>query len=209
VKIKKIIRLIILLLCVCIVTGIGLFLYNAYHGYSINSGFTSISLNYNPDDSTSSYRWNGADITIHGGFVKGIQKSSTGDSLVIRALSPLPAVEIKNSNTSIQNISINIENINPEFYASSIDKSLAPSRIAVNTLEFSLSVDAEGTKRINPSQPNDTEDDNYVILGDSRDGYETFDKIIAQVNALNPVFVIDNGDLVYSGNPTSTAYLIR
>jgi len=201
VKIKKIIKLIILLLCVCIITGTGLFLYNAYHGYSINSGFASIPLNYNPDDSTSNYNWNGVDITVYGGFVKGIQHSSAGDSLVVRALSPLPAVEIKNSNTSIQNIAIDIENINPEFYASSIDKSLAPSRIAVNTLEFSLSVDAGGTKRINPSQPNDTEDDNYVILGDSRDGYETFDKIISQVNALKPVFVIDNGDLVYSGKP--------
>jgi Icc protein len=201
VKIKKIIKLIILLLCVCIITGTGLFLYNAYHGYSINSGFTSIPLNYNPDDSTSNYNWNGADITVRGGFVKGIQSSSAGDSLVIRALSPLPDVEIKASNSSAANLLLHIENINPEFYASSIDKSLAPSRIAVNTLEFSLRVDAGGTKRINPSQPNDTEDDNYVILGDSRDGYETFDKIISQVNALKPVFVIDNGDLVYSGKP--------
>lgn len=200
-KIKKIIKLIILILCVCIVTGTSLFIYNAYHGYSINSGFTSLPLNYNPNNSTSGYSWNGTNITVHGGFVKGIQKSSSGDSLVVRALSPLVALEIKNSTTSMQNISIDIENINPEFYASSIDKSLAPSMIAVNTLEFFLNVNAGETKRINPSQPNETEDDNYVILGDSRDGYETFDKIISQVNALKPVFVIDNGDLVYSGKP--------
>ncbi|MDD4716143.1 MAG: metallophosphoesterase [Oscillospiraceae bacterium] len=200
-KIKKIIRLIIFLLCLCIVTGTGIFLYNAYHGYNINSGFTSLPLNYNPDDSSSSYSWNGADITVYGGFVKGIQKSNKGDSLVVRALSPLPSIAIENSNTSVQSITIDIENINPEFYASSIDKSLAPSRMAVNTLEFTLSVNVGETKQINPSQPNDTEDDNYVILGDSRDGYETFDKIISQVNALNPAFVIDNGDLVYSGKP--------
>jgi hypothetical protein len=200
-KVKRIIKLIVFLLCLSLATGVGLFLYNTYHGYSINNGFTSLPLNYNPDDSTSGYSWNETDITVHGGFVKGIQKSSSGDSLIVRALSPLPAVEIKNSNTSMQNISIDIENINPEFYTSSIDKSFAPSRIAVNTLEFSLNVDAGETKQINPTQPNDTEDDDYVILGDSRDGYETFDKIIAQVNALNPVFVIDNGDLVYSGKP--------
>lgn len=201
-KTKRIIKLIIFLLCLCIATGIGLFLYNAYYGYNINSGFTSLPLNYNPDDSTSSYSWNGTDITVHGGFVKGVQKSSSpGDSLVIRALSPLPVVEIKNSSPSVQNLSIHIENINPGFYASSIDPAFNPSRITVNTLEFSLSVDAGAIKQINPSQPNDTEDDNYVILGDSRDGYETFDKIVAQVNALNPVFVIDNGDLVYSGKP--------
>jgi hypothetical protein len=201
-KTKRIIKLIIFLLCLCIATGIGLFLYNAYYGYNINSGFTSLPLNYNPDDSTSSYSWNGTDITVHGGFVKGVQKSSSpGDSLVIRALSPLPVVEIKNSSPSVQNLSIHIENINPGFYASSIDPAINPSRITVNTLEFSLSVDAGAIKQINPSQPNDTEDDNYVILGDSRDGYETFDKIVAQVNALNPVFVIDNGDLVYSGKP--------
>ena len=200
-KIKKIIKLMIILLCVCLVAGTGLFLYNAYHSYDINSGFTPLSLNYNPDDSTSGYRWNGAEITVRGGFVKGIQQSNSGDRLVVRALSPLPVIEIKNTNTSAAHISIDLENINPEFYASSIDKSFAPSRITVNTLEFALNVDAGEITQIIPSQPSDTEDDNYVILGDSRDGYETFDKIIAQVNALNPAFVIDNGDLVYSGKP--------
>lgn len=198
---KNAARLIVLLLCICVATGIGLFMYNAFHEYNINSGFTPLPLQYNPDDSISGYSWNGANITVRGGFVKGIQKNSTGDSLVVRALSPLPAVEVNNSNTSVQSISINIENINPELYSNSIDKSLAPSRIAVNTLEFELSVSAGDTKHINPSQPNDTENDNYVILGDSRDGYETFDKIIAQVNALKPAFVIDNGDLVYRGKP--------
>ncbi len=200
-KIKKIIKPIIFLLCICIVAGTGMFLYNAYHGYNINIGFTSLPLNFNPDDSSSSYKWNGADVIVHGGFIKGIQSGSSGDSLVIRALSPLPAVEIKAPGSSARNMSITLENINPEFYASSVDKSLAPSRIAVNALEFTLSVDAGETKRINPSRPNNTEDDNYVILGDSRDGYETFDKIIAQVNALKPAFVINNGDLVYSGKP--------
>jgi len=41
----------------------------------------------------------------------------------------------------------------------------------------------------------------YIILGDNRNGYDTFQEIIQQVNGENPVFVIDNGDLVFSGKP--------
>jgi len=139
-KAKRIIKLFILLLCLCLAAGTGLFLYSAHHGYKINSGFTAVPLNYSPDDSSSSHSWNGADITVYGGFVKGIQKSSNGDSLVIRALSPLPSVEIRNSGPSAQSFLIHIENISPEFYASSIDPAFNPSRITVNTLEFSLNV---------------------------------------------------------------------
>lgn len=201
IHIKRTIKFTILILLICIVAGTGLFIYNAKHSYNINGGFTSIPLDFNPDDSTSSYTWNGIDIIVHDGFIKGIQKSSAGESLVIRALSPLPDIEVENSSTTTKDLIINIENINPELYASSIDSALGPARITVNTLEFSLNINAGETIQINPTQPSNTEDDNYVILGDSRDGYETFDEIIAQVNALNPAFVIDNGDLVYSGKP--------
>lgn len=200
-KMKKIIKLVILLLCICIVSGVGIFLYNAYHGYNINGGFVSIPLNYNADNSSSFYSWNGTDITVYGGFVKGIQNGDEGESLVVRALSPLPEVVIKSSNSVASNIVIALENINPEAYASRIDKSLNPARITVNTLEFKLNMGVGETIKLNPSQPADTEDDNYVILGDSRDGYENFDKIITQLDALNPAFVIDNGDLVFSGKP--------
>lgn len=199
--IKRAIKLTIFFLLICLILGTGLFIYDAKHSYDINEGFTSLPLNFNPDDSTSSYNWNGIDIIVHDGFIKGIQESSAGEILVIRALSPLPDIEVINSDTSLQNISIDIENINPELYDSSTDPDLNPSKITVNTLEFSLSINAGETIWINPSQPGETEDDNYVILGDSRDGYETFAEIIAQVNELNPAFVIDNGDLVYSGKP--------
>jgi hypothetical protein len=175
-------------------------LYNAYHSYTGIGGFTPIPLDYNPDDSTSHYSWKGAGITAYGGFVKGVQKESGGDILVIRALSPLPAVEVKAASSGAT-VTVRIENINPEFYAASIDEGLNPSRISVNTLEFAVDVAAEETQWIKPSQPTDTQSDQYVILGDSRDGYETFDEIIAQVNAIKPAFVIDNGDLVYSGKP--------
>ena len=200
-KLKRVLKVITLALVLCLAAGVGLFLYNSHHVYNINAGFTSVPLNYNPDNSSSSYTWNGVEVTVHGGFIKGIQKDKNGSQLVIRALSPLPAVALKATNASVPNILISIENINPDFYSSSIDKNLKPARITLNTLEFSMNLSAGEIKRINPAQPSNTADDNYAILGDSRDGYETFGKIIEQVNALKPVFVIDNGDLVFSGKP--------
>lgn len=201
-KLGKVLKIMILLICLSLATGTVLFLYNTNHGYNINNDFTVLPLNYNPDDSSSSYSWNGANITVYGGFVKGIQKGGKeGDSLVIRALSPLPIVDLKASNVSVQGLSISIENINPEFYANSIEKNLNPVKNTVNTLKFSVRLNPEENKRIEPVQPNDTENSNFVILGDSRDGYETFGQIIEQVDALNPIFVIDNGDLVFSGKP--------
>ena len=201
-RIKKIIKLTTILLCLCILAGTGLFMYNANNSYGINSEFMALPLNFNPDDSSSSYKWHETNVTVNGGFIKGIQSGKDGDSLVIRALSPLPSIEISTPQyLSVQNVSITLENINPDYYAASIDSGLNPSRIAVNTLEFHLNSVQGETIQIVPTQPNKTEDDNYVILGDSRDGYETFDEIIAQVNEIDPVFAIDNGDLVFSGKP--------
>ncbi|QAT50437.1 metallophosphoesterase [Caproiciproducens sp. NJN-50] len=199
-KLKRALKIITFALVLCLAAAAGLFLYNSYHVYNINSGFTPVPLSYNPDDSSSSYIWNDVNVTVHGGFVKGIQKDDGGDRLVIRALSPLPTVTVK-TNAPVRNLRISIENISPSFYSSSIDKDLKPARITVNTLEFSMDLSAGETKRIIPAQPSETADGSYVILGDSRDGYETFGKIIDQVNALKPAFVIDNGDLVYSGKP--------
>lgn len=200
-KLRRTLKIITLALVLCLCAGVVLFLYNAHHVYNINTGFTSVPLNYNPDDSSSTYNWNGVDVTVSGGFIKGIQQGNDGNQLVIRALSPLPVVTVKSTSAAARNVLISIENINPSFYSSSIDKNFKPTRTSVNTLEFSMDLSAEETKQINPSQPSNVADDNYVILGDSRDGYETFEKIIEQVNAIKPVFVIDNGDLVYSGKP--------
>lgn len=130
---------------------------------------------FNPDDSPSSYNWSGVDITVYNGFVKGIQKGEKGsDSLVIRALSPLPTVDIKAANMPVKNISVSIENINPELYAKSVEKGLNPARTTVNTLKFAVDLNAGEEKKIEPTQPNNTENSNYVVLGDSRDRYETF-----------------------------------
>ncbi|MGY0372273.1 metallophosphoesterase family protein [Clostridium sp. JNZ J1-5] len=60
------------------------------------------------------------------------------------------------------------------------------------------------TVKIQPVQPtaaDNSRKNKYIILGDNRDGYDTFGEIIQQVNGQNPIFVIDNGDLVFSGKP--------
>ena len=73
-KLKRVLKIVTFALVICLAAGTGLFLYNSYHVYNINAGFTSLSLNYNPEDSSSTYTWNGVDVTVYGGFVKGIQK---------------------------------------------------------------------------------------------------------------------------------------
>lgn len=146
-----------------------------------------------------------AQVTIYGGFIKGLQKQRNGaESLVVRALSPLPTIDIKGNTDA--DISIMIENINPDFYAKSISSvyNQPLTKKSVNTLELSVPVSAEKTIKIEPIQPADaykTGEYKYIILGDNRDGYDTFKQIIEQVNGVNPIFVIGNGDFVFSGKP--------
>lgn len=199
-NIKRLLKITTLALCLCLIVGVGSFIYNANHQYKINAGFTSLPLKFNADESSSSYTWQNVDITVHGGFIKGIQlNDDKSESIVIRALSPLPTVKLK-GNTSTA-LLISIENINPDFYAESISGVFNPTRTAVNTLRFSIDINAGEEKNIEPRQSDFDDNNTYIILGDNRDGYDTFAQIIEQVNALNPVFVIDNGDLVYSGKP--------
>lgn len=41
----------------------------------------------------------------------------------------------------------------------------------------------------------------FINLGDNRTGCQTFSNIIGQINSINPIFVADNGDLVFGGEP--------
>ena len=54
-KIKRIINITIVIVCLCLVAGTGAFIYNSIHSYKINNDFTSIPLHFNPDDSSSIY----------------------------------------------------------------------------------------------------------------------------------------------------------
>lgn len=204
-KIKKLSKFAIIILCLCLITGVSAFIYNAEHDYKINHGFMSVPLQFNPEDSSSVYQIENAQIAVYGGFVKGLQKNMDGtESLVIRALSPLPTITIKSGGAN--SVSLILENINPEFYAKSAAASnLTMTKVTVNTLRVdNINVNAGETIKIEPVQPMEAISmglEKYVILGDNRDGYDTFAEIIQQVNGLNPVFVIDNGDLVFSGKP--------
>ncbi|GLC32635.1 hypothetical protein bsdE14_40450 [Clostridium omnivorum] len=73
-KLKKITNLIIIILSFCFIIGIGAFIYNSVITYKINKDFKSIPLQFNADDSSSTYHTQNSQITIYGGFVKGIQK---------------------------------------------------------------------------------------------------------------------------------------
>lgn len=201
-KIKKVVNIIIIMLIFCLIAGIGTFIYNAVNGYKITNGFHSIPLNFNPEDSSSTYQMENSKITVYGGFVKGIQKDKDGvQTLVVRALSPIPSLKV--TGISKGTLSLSLENVNADLYVKSIERSnLVITKTTVNTLHFNLTIEGDKTINIQPVLPKGSEDKyKYVILGDNRDGYETFQQIIQQVNGLNPVFVIDNGDLVFSGKP--------
>ncbi len=201
-KLKKIINLIIIIICVCFIAGGGAFIYNSVNRYKISKNFVSIPLQFNPDDSSSTYVTKNTQITVFGSFVKGIQKGKDGaESIVIRALSPLPAITVNGADAVT--ISLLVENVNPDFYAKSIANSnISMTKVKTNTLQLNVTIGAEKMVKIKPIEPSaEGSSQKYVILGDNRDGYDTFGQIIQQVNGQNPVFVIDNGDLVFSEKP--------
>ncbi len=202
-KIKKIINITIVIICICLLTGVIAFIFNAENSYNISKNFVSIPLQFNPDDSSSSYQTQNAKITVYGGFVKGILKDKQeAESIVIRALSPLPAITVNGNHAN--SVNMLIENINPDFYVKSIpDIKLSMTKISVNTLQLNIDFNENETIRIQPiiSDKSDAGEYSYIILGDNRDGYDVFNQIIQQINGIKPIFVIDNGDLVFSGKP--------
>jgi len=200
-KIKILTRYTTLIAIVIFISATGVFLFNSYNSYNIASNFTAIPLMYDPYESISEFNWNGSYIKVRGGFIKGIQRNNSNESLVIRALSPLPEIEIENLGNNDQSLSIYLENIDPEFYAMSLREPVESSRNAVNSLELKISIETGNKVYVQPSDIKAIKKDSYVILGDNRDGYDTFQTIITQVNSLKPAFVIDNGDLVFSGKP--------
>jgi len=94
-----------------------------------------------------------------------------------------------------------LENINPDFYAAKIDTEFNPIRTAANTLRFEVCLDSRENISITPEQPDEEEGGRYVVLSDNSDGYDIFTQIFDHINAIDPIFVIDNGDLVFNGTP--------
>lgn len=202
--VKRIFRFSTLLLSICLAVGMGLFLYGASSFYTINSHFQAIPLQFDPDQSTSTFQFSNTQVVVHDGFVKGWQKlKDKSDALVIRALGPLPTVEITNADALA--LTLIIENINPEFYARSLNgNGPTVSKTSANALSTNISAAAGQGFQISPDAQARylaQSDPSYIIMGDNRDGYATFEQIIARINSESPIFVVDNGDLVFSGKP--------
>lgn len=202
---KKLFNYLLSSALVFLTIGIVIFIYSAVNEYNINSGFKSVPLSYNHADSTSKLKYKNLDIEVSGGFIKGIQKDNEGnENILIRALSPIPAFKVRGENAG--SAFVMLENISPEFYMENLaSKGVAKviEKTAPSTLRFLFDLKANETSEIRQKEITKETSDKYkfVILGDNRDGYDTFEEIIDQVNAIRPVFVINNGDLVFSGKP--------
>jgi hypothetical protein len=186
---------------VLLVTGLLVtsgFILHSYQNFKMQQGFTSVPLSFDPYTSTSSYEWNGGTVSIQGGFVKGkIAESGNQESLLLRSLSTTPTITIKSQ--SDNSYRLRLENISP----SKIETGDGIENLQVidaHTIFFTVDVKANQSKTIHFSLKS-VDNPEVVILGDNRNGYGTFSTIIDQVNGINPAFVIDNGDLVYGGEP--------
>lgn len=191
-----------LLLLAAAVLIAGSVLIGGLRQFNIEENFTPIPLAFDPADSTSTYQWNGSEVQIQGGFVKGkIIGKDKVENLVLRSLTPSPIVKVRGNPDSDQALRIQLENINPvnstvNGAKISQDKVVDPHTIR---LDLNLARGEEQTVAIAPDLNKDYPE--FIILGDNRDGYQTFATIIEQINAINPIFVIDNGDLVFGGEP--------
>ena len=188
-KIPILILILVLFTTVC-------FSFFSYNNYKIHQGFTSIPLSFDPYTGISSYTWNGAQVSIQGGFIKGTMKEmGTPENLLLRALSPTPKITVKGG-TIPQTYFIRLENVNPiELTTSEGNENL--KILDSHTVLFTIKAETNEEKSVTLLLKNPHSE--FVILGDNRNGYQTFSDIIDQINAVHPAFVIDNGDLVFGG----------
>lgn len=199
---KRKLNILLIIGIVAVVLG---FIGNAYNNYRVQENYTEIPLNFNPTDSVSSYNWNGTNVIIKGGFVKGKITQNKTEALILRSLSPTPQITIHGSTKASGSYLIRLENINPnDTNLSNIDtKSL--EIVEPHTLQMKINLNSNEEKVIQVSTKEtrniSQEGFEFVMMGDNRDGYQTFSNIIDQVNAVNPVFTVDDGDLVYGGEP--------
>lgn len=190
-----------ILLLIAIAGGL-IFTYYGYSKFDIQENFTSIPLSFNPYDSTSEYNWNGTRVNIKGGFVKGIiLDNDKVENLVLRSLSPEFSINLVGNQDENKTYKIMVENVSP---VSVTVKGLKEDKQEVLTpqtlgLTLSLNHGEERTVEVSPSKDEKTTE--FVILGDNRNGYQTFATIVDQINAINPIFVVNNGDLVFGGEP--------
>ncbi len=192
---RKGLVLILLVIGLLVTSG---FILQSYKNFKVQEGFVPLPLSFDPYNSNSSYNWNGSVVSIQSGFVKGkIKENDNEESLLLRSLSPTPTITIKSGNE--KSYRLRLENISP----SKIETGDGIGNLKVidpHTISFTVDLKANQVKTIKFTlRPGGNPE--VVILGDNRNGYGTFSQIINQVNGINPAFVIDNGDLVYGGEP--------
>lgn len=189
------------LVLILLVIGLGVtstFILHSYKNFKVQQGFVPLPLSFDPYTSVSSYNWNGNMVSIQGGFVKGkIVDKSNQESLLLRSLSPTPTVAIKSEIE--KSFTIRLENVNPSMIKTG-DPIGNLKTIDPHTISFTVDIQANQSKTIR-FELSATENPEVIMLGDNRNGYGTFSNIIDQVNAIKPAFVVDNGDLVYGGEP--------
>lgn len=193
-----ILKILPLVIFLCIAAAITIFLVSANKEYRISSEFTPFPLVYHPDEGTSEVTWQGVEVTIQDGFVKGTLDTKGGTQLVLRALGPFPSITAR-AGKSMQ-IKVRLENVSPDLYAQACEKSgVSFTRVAPSVLEFSLQIQKGVEASLVPDPTMDSLSSKIAVLGDSRDGYDTFKDMVERVNAEPVLFAIDNGDLVFSG----------
>lgn len=191
---------IILLLLLLVVSG--MFLSSSYNHFEIQEKFTSLPLSYDPNNNTSTYDWNGALVEFTGGFVKGkIIDDQKIENLVLRSLSPITTLILKGSPEGDKDYYIRYENVNPVNITVGGSQIDSQKIIDPHTLLIVLNMKQNEERTIEISPDTVDEYTEFVILGDNRNGYDTFSQILDQINEINPVFVVDNGNLVFGGEP--------
>ncbi|MEA4901634.1 metallophosphoesterase family protein [Desulfitobacterium sp.] len=189
------------LVLILLIIGLGVtsaFILHSYKNFKVQQGFVPIPLSFDPYTSVSSYDWNGNLVSIQGGFVKGkISENSNRESLLLRSLSPTPLITFKSETEKSCNV--RLENVNPAQIKTN-DSIGNLETIDPHTIAFTVDLQANQPKTIQFELTTD-ENPEVIMLGDNRNGYGTFSQIIDQINSIKPAFVVDNGDLVYGGEP--------
>ena len=162
---------------------VGIFLTQSYNNFKVDENFTPIPLSFDPNSSTSSYDWNGATVSIQGGFVKGkMREKDNSDSLLLRSLSPAVQITIKGGSQA-RTYRIRLENVNPSKVEVKNTDSFQSVEAHTVLLLLNLSSGQEKTIQVRLKEEPNSE---FVILGDNRNGYQTFSQIIDQINAISP-----------------------
>lgn len=188
------------LVFVFVVSG-AMFLRYSYDRFVVSRDFKPIPLSFNPEGSVSQFDWNGASVTVKGGFVKGTMKYNSQENLLVRSLSPSIKIEVNNSQGNAGKLGIMIENISTANTDISGVAKEAQVQVDEHTVLLNIDMSGQTKKAVSANAKGGSDGFEIVILGDNRNGYQTFSSIIQQINYINPVFAVDNGDLVFGGEP--------